>query len=122
MQFFPDVDYLLLVLRGALALLAPGGHLFVGDVRDLRLIEAFHCWVQAARLPDRTPVADLRRLVDQQIAQEEELLLHPALFETIAPAEQVCLLAKSSPHRNELTRFRASQNWIAPFLRSRRRF
>ncbi|MGC4986805.1 amino acid adenylation domain-containing protein [Streptomyces sp. DT193] len=113
-QYFPDVDYLLRVLRGALALLAPGGHLFVGDVRDLRLIEAFHCWVQAARLPDRTPVADLRRLVDQQIAQEEELLLHPALFETIAPAERVCLLAKSSPHRNELTRFRYDVIITAP--------
>ncbi|MFI6875979.1 amino acid adenylation domain-containing protein [Streptomyces sp. NPDC050400] len=113
-QYFPDVDYLLRVLRGALALLAPGGHLFVGDVRDLRLVEAFHCWVQAARLPDATPVADLRRLVDQQIAQEEELLLHPALFETVAPAERVTLLAKSSPHRNELTRFRYDVIIAAP--------
>ncbi|WP_372352805.1 class I SAM-dependent methyltransferase [Streptomyces sp. KL116D] len=112
-QYF-DVDYLLRVLRGALALLAPGGHLFVGDVRDLRLVEAFHCWVQAARLPDATPAADLRRLVDQQIAQEEELLLHPALFETIAPAERVTLLAKSSPHRNELTRFRYDVVITAP--------
>ncbi|NEB76737.1 amino acid adenylation domain-containing protein, partial [Streptomyces sp. SID14478] len=113
-QYFPDVDYLLRVLRGALALLAPGGHLFLGDVRDLRLIEAFHCSVQAARLPDLTPVADLRRLVDQQIAQEEELLIHPALFETVAPAERVRLLAKSSPHRNELTRFRYDVIITAP--------
>ncbi|RII13391.1 Chondramide synthase cmdD [Streptomyces sp. YIM 130001] len=113
-QYFPDVDYLQRVLRGALALLAPGGHLYVGDVRDLRLIEAFHCSVQAARLPDRTPAADLRRLVDQQIAHEEELLIHPALFETVAPSSQVCLLAKSSPHRNELTRFRYDVIIAAP--------
>ncbi|WPP34309.1 non-ribosomal peptide synthetase [Streptomyces sp. CL7] len=113
-QYFPDVDYLLRVLRAALAHLAPGGHLFVGDVRDLRLVEAFHCSVQAARLPEHTPAADLRRLVDQQIAQEEELLVHPALFETLAPAARVRLLAKSSPHRNELTRFRYDAVITAP--------
>lgn len=113
-QYFPDVSYLLRVLRAALDLLAPGGHLFVGDVRDLRLTEAFHCSVQAARLPDHTPAADLRRLVDQQVAHEEELLIHPALFETVAPADQVRLLAKSSPHRNELTRFRYDAVITAP--------
>ncbi|MEU7551548.1 amino acid adenylation domain-containing protein [Streptomyces sp. NPDC044571] len=113
-QYFPDVDYLLRVLRGALALLAPGGHLFVGDVRDIRLLEAFHVSVQARRLPDHTPVAVLRGLVDQRTSGEEELLVHPSLFEELAPSERVCLLAKSSPHRNELTRFRYDVVIAAP--------
>ncbi|MFF8393054.1 amino acid adenylation domain-containing protein [Streptomyces sp. NPDC016172] len=113
-QYFPDVEYLLRVLRGALALLAPGGHLFVGDVRDIRLLEAFHVSVQARRLPDHTPVGVLRGLVDQRTAHEEELLVHPALFERLAPTERVCLLAKSSPHRNELTRFRYDVIVTAP--------
>lgn len=105
-QYFPDADHLVGVLRKAMRLLRPGGNLFVGDVRDLRTIEAFHCSVLLDRLPPGTPVEVLRRLVDRQVAREEELVVHPALFEQIAGPGRSAILAKSSPHRNELTRFR----------------
>ena len=36
-QYFPSTDYLLQVLAAAMRLLAPGGTIFVGDVRNLRL-------------------------------------------------------------------------------------
>ncbi|WP_053711125.1 non-ribosomal peptide synthetase [Streptomyces sp. NRRL B-3648] len=106
-QYFPDADYLVRVIRGALSLLAPGGRLFLGDVRDLRLLDALHTSVLLHRLPPDTPVRTLRRLVARQAAREEELLVHPALFEAVAgPGATVGVLAKTSPYRNELTRFR----------------
>ncbi len=49
----------------------------------------------------------LRRLVARQTAREEELLVHPALFQAVAGTDaDVTVLAKTSPYRNELTRFR----------------
>ena len=39
-QYFPSMHYLLRVLDGALALLEPGGALFLGDVRSLPLLPA----------------------------------------------------------------------------------
>ncbi|MCP4659862.1 MAG: amino acid adenylation domain-containing protein, partial [bacterium] len=39
-QYFPSIDYLLKVLRGAVEATAPGGSIFVGDVRSLPLLEA----------------------------------------------------------------------------------
>jgi 2-polyprenyl-3-methyl-5-hydroxy-6-metoxy-1,4-benzoquinol methylase len=41
-QYLPSVDYLVRVLEGAVRRTAPGGIVFVGDVRSLPLIEAFH--------------------------------------------------------------------------------
>ncbi|HEX5120938.1 MAG TPA: amino acid adenylation domain-containing protein [Pseudonocardiaceae bacterium] len=105
-QYLPDVDYLVDVLRGAMAVLRPGGHLFVGDVRSLPLLPALHCSILADRLSPGTPVATLRRRMSRQLAAEEELAVHPALFPAVAVDADVALLAKSSPHRNELTRFR----------------
>ncbi|MGH9761035.1 MAG: AMP-binding protein, partial [Blastocatellia bacterium] len=34
-QYFPSIEYLLSVLEGAVNLVRPGGHIFVGDVRSL---------------------------------------------------------------------------------------
>ena len=47
-QYFPGAAYLERVLRGAVAAVRPGGHLFVGDVRSLSLWEAFHTSVEVA--------------------------------------------------------------------------
>ncbi|HET6319557.1 MAG TPA: amino acid adenylation domain-containing protein, partial [Chloroflexota bacterium] len=41
-QYFPDVDYLLAVLAEATRVTRRGGHIFVGDVRSLPLLEAYH--------------------------------------------------------------------------------
>jgi 2-polyprenyl-3-methyl-5-hydroxy-6-metoxy-1,4-benzoquinol methylase len=50
-QYFPSIDYLLEVLEGAVALVAPGGRIFVGDVRSLPLLESFHASVEIAQAP-----------------------------------------------------------------------
>ena len=85
-QYFPDVDYLLRVLEGAAAALRPGGRIFVGDVRSLPLAGAFHASVELARAPEGLPAEQLRARVRRGMAEEQELLLDPALFEARAGA------------------------------------
>jgi amino acid adenylation domain-containing protein len=47
-QYFPSMAYLVKVLEGAVAATAPGGRVHVGDVRNLRLLEACHASVDPA--------------------------------------------------------------------------
>src|SRR5262249_26725685 len=45
-QYFPDLDYFLRVLEGALNAVKPGGFVYLGDLRNYRLLAAFHASVQ----------------------------------------------------------------------------
>jgi amino acid adenylation domain-containing protein len=109
-QYFPGVDYLVKVLAGAVAAVAPGGSVFVGDVRSLPLLEALHASVQLHRASGSLPVAELVRRVGRRAADEEELVIDPALFLALArrlPAvRRVQVLLKRGRGANELTRFR----------------
>ncbi|MFC4857848.1 amino acid adenylation domain-containing protein [Actinophytocola glycyrrhizae] len=109
-QYFPSVDYLLRVLDGIVGLVAPGGHVFVGDVRHLGLVEAFHVSVQRYRAADTDSVTDLRTRVAQRIGDENELLVDPALFLAL-PARLptvagVDVLLQRGRYGTEMERFR----------------
>ncbi|MGC5665051.1 amino acid adenylation domain-containing protein [Micromonospora sp. WMMD723] len=108
-QYFPHVDYLVDVLEGALRLLAPGGAVFIGDVRNLRLLDALTVGVQAARLGSTDP-AELRDAVAQAIRLEKELLIDPdfftALRSRLPELGDVSVRLKRGRHDTELTKFR----------------
>ncbi len=109
-QYFPGVDYLVRVLAGAIGAVRPGGAVFVGDVRDLTLLETFYASVELHRAAGSLPAAELARRVRRRTADEEELVIAPALFHALArrlPAvRRVQVLLKRGSHANELTRFR----------------
>ncbi|HYH79832.1 MAG TPA: condensation domain-containing protein, partial [Longimicrobium sp.] len=109
-QYFPDVDYLLRVLEGAAAALRPGGRIFVGDVRSLRLLGAFHASVELARAPEDLSIDRLRERVRRAMAEEQELLVEPGLFEALRKRMprlgRVEVQVKRGEHDNEVTRFR----------------
>ncbi|MFJ6727837.1 amino acid adenylation domain-containing protein [Streptomyces sp. NPDC091281] len=103
-QYFPSLDHLHQVIRGALGLLAPGGSLFLGDIRDLRQARVFQAGIQVARAgADAAPDA-LRRAVERGLALEKELLVDPDWFTTLGVG--VDLRTKAGRHHNELTRYR----------------
>jgi amino acid adenylation domain-containing protein len=109
-QLFPSVSYLLEVLDGAVELIRPGGFLFVGDNRNLRLGGMLHTSIQVFQAPASVPGADLPGRIAQSLAQEEQLLLDPELFRAL-PARlprvsSVTVQIKRGRHHNELTRFR----------------
>ncbi len=109
-QYFPDVDYLLRVLDGAVSALAPGGTVFLGDLRSLPHLEAFHASVEAAQAPDDLPAAAFRERVRGRVVREKELLLDPELFRALPRRlpriSSVEVRLKRGRHRNEMTRFR----------------
>ncbi|MFF7166811.1 amino acid adenylation domain-containing protein, partial [Streptomyces sp. NPDC008086] len=109
-QYFPSGEYLLRVLRGASELLAPGGAVFVGDVRHRSLLPTLHTAVQVARGgPDAEP-AQVRHAIAQDLLKETELCLDPGFF--AAAAQHIPGLTeaetylKHGTHHNELTRHR----------------
>jgi amino acid adenylation domain-containing protein len=109
-QYFPSADYLVRVIEGAVRAVAPGGHVFVGDVRSLPLIEAFHAGVELRRAAAGLPTADLRARVRRAVEQDPELVIAPEFFTAVAASlPEVCgadVMLKRGRHHNELTRFR----------------
>ena len=109
-QYFPSVDYLLDVLDTSLRLLAPGGSIFLGDIRSLPQLEAFHASVVLANAEGDLPLAEVRGRVEQALAQESELIVDPAFFDAFrtrfprVTGTEVRL--KHGRARNELIRFR----------------
>jgi amino acid adenylation domain-containing protein len=109
-QYFPSVDYLLRVLALAVDRLRDGGAVFVGDVRHLGLLPAFHLSVERSRSGPEATGEQLDRRVRRHLLQEQELALDPAFFPALAGAlprlERAEVLLKRGRGGNELTRFR----------------
>ena len=109
-QYFPSVDYLVRVLEGALKVVRPGGSLFLGDLRSLRLLDAFHTSVQLHDARSSSSVNELRQRAQKEAAQEKELVLDPGLFAAIKShlpqINRVEIQLKRGRYRNELTKFR----------------
>ncbi|TMR02633.1 amino acid adenylation domain-containing protein [Actinomadura soli] len=99
-QYFPGAAYLQDVIAKAMRLLAPGGALFIGDVRDLRTVRALHAAIQHGR-----GGGDLDA-VERAVRMEKELLLDPAFFAALDGPARVDVLIKRGTHHNELTRHR----------------
>jgi amino acid adenylation domain-containing protein len=109
-QYFPSADYLLSVIDTGIAALRDGGAFYLGDIRNLVQLEAFHTSIQLFQAPDDLPVTSLRERVQRAIAQEQELVLHPEFFTSLPRRNprvtSVEILVKNGRSDNELTRFR----------------
>src|SRR5205085_8960940 len=109
-QYFPSVDYLKQVVEGAAGVVAPGGAISLGDVRNLDLLEAAHSSFQLYKSPSSLPVLQLKQRIQRQITMEKELLLAPRFFialKSVLPKiSRVHIEVKRGCYKNELTRFR----------------
>ncbi|MFB8759377.1 amino acid adenylation domain-containing protein [Streptomyces nigra] len=82
-QYFPTARYLDDVLRQAWQLLAPGGRIVVGDVRDATLLHAFHLSVYLYRNPEANDLRGLLDSVEEAVENENELCLAPDWFHAL---------------------------------------
>ncbi len=109
-RYFPSLEYLLSVLDGAVKVLSNGGFLFIGDVRSLPLLEAFHASVQLHRSSAVTTKRQLQELVQKRLFHEEELVIDPSFFLALKhhfrQISHVEIKGKHGYYNNELTRFR----------------
>ena len=109
-QYFPSIDYLLRVLERAVKAVAPGGIVFVGDVRSLPLLKAIHASVQLYQAEEELSIEQLRQRVNTQMAQETELVIDPEFFQALKQhlpeIASVQIRLQRGEYHNELTSFR----------------
>jgi amino acid adenylation domain-containing protein len=109
-QYFPNADYLLRVLERAVKAVKNKGFVFVGDVRNLQLLKAFHASVELYRAPSNLPAASLQQRIQQRLDDEEELCVDPAFFDAIKQrlpnVSRVEIQLKRGRYHNEMSRFR----------------
>ena len=108
-QYFPDLPYLERVLTGAWRRLRPGGRIFLGDVRDVTTLEAFHLSVLRARAGDGHDLAGIAGEVAQKVDAENELCVAPGWFGELAgrlPGTVAIPEVKRGRADTEMNRFR----------------
>jgi amino acid adenylation domain-containing protein len=109
-QYFPSVDYLLRVIEGAVRVVRQGGSIYIGDVRHLGLLEAFHVSVESCRTTPSLALKQFHERVNRRLAQEQELAINPEFFFALRGGlpliTGVELFLKRGCHENEFSRFR----------------
>lgn len=109
-QYFPSAEYLEAVIATAVDALVDGGRFFIGDVRSLPLLEAFHADSVLVRVRDDYLAEDAQRRVRRGIASETELVLDPGFFFALRVAipriAGVRIWPKRGVHANEFSQFR----------------
>jgi amino acid adenylation domain-containing protein len=110
LQYFPGAAYLRGVIEQALARLAPGGALFLGDLRNLAIAETLYTEIEVADPEPGLTAGKLRERTRQRTAYERELLLAPEYFSALRaeiPAiTRIDMTLKRGDVHNELTRYR----------------
>ncbi|WP_280254218.1 class I SAM-dependent methyltransferase [Nocardia abscessus] len=108
-QCFPDERYLTAVLDDALDVVAPGGTVVVGDIRNLANAQDFAHWLEQARTPG-LDADELARRAAARLDTDEELLCDPRVFAHIARRHprsvRIACYAKPMRADTELTRYR----------------
>ncbi|MBE9228059.1 amino acid adenylation domain-containing protein, partial [Phormidium sp. LEGE 05292] len=109
-QYFPSVDYLMQVIDRTIQTIVPGGVLFIGDVRNLPLLTAFHTWVQFCQADAAMEKSQLQQLVNRSQFAEPELAIDPKLFyalrDRFPQIQQVQIRLSRGRNQNEMTQFR----------------
>ena len=109
-QYFPATDYLFQVLQATEQRLAPGGSIFLGDLRHFQLLPTYFASVRLNSLPDWLGPNEARELIDGDCRREDELAVDPAflmdLVRDLDRVRQVEIHLKAGDAGNELMSFR----------------
>jgi len=109
-QYFPDVNYFLDVLQHAVRMTRDGGVVFIGDVRNFKLLEVFHAVIQLGVSPAGLSATELLDNIQRYATVERELLIDPLLFYKFASGceriTHVRIMPKNGCAQNELIDFR----------------
>src|SRR5262249_5732830 len=109
-QYFPSLQYLQEVIEGALGTMAETGHIFIGDVRNYKLLDAFQLSVQLHQAADDLPLAQLASRVAYRVRSEQELAIDPAWFLALQQRnpriKHLRILPRQDQHQTEMSAFR----------------
>lgn len=109
-QYFPSVDYLLDVLTQCIDIAKPDAAIYIGDIRSLPLLDAYHASVELYKAPTEMSRREFKDRVARAREREEELVVDEQFFLKLQlqfpQITDVQVHLKSSSYHNELTKFR----------------
>jgi amino acid adenylation domain-containing protein len=109
-QYFPSQSYLLQVLEKAIQAVTPGGTVWVGDVRSLPLLTAFHTWMKLNQADPGMTQKQLQQEIERSRFEEPELAIDPGFFyqlcDRFPQIQQVKVHLTRGRNQNEMTQFR----------------
>ncbi|KAK8011006.1 hypothetical protein PG990_009971 [Apiospora arundinis] len=109
-QYFPSLKYFLSVIEWAVRAVAGKGRVYLGDLRNLTLLETFHADVIASRADRPVPAAELAERAEHAARLEKELVVSPELFAnlpTLLPRiKRVDVTFRNGRYANEMSRYR----------------
>lgn len=109
-QYFPSAEYLRRVIMAAVRAVTPRGTVFIGDVRNLALLELFSLSVELAHAQEELTVEALRDRVARRLLLENELAVAPEFFHALRTdlpeIHRIEVLPKRGRHVNELSTYR----------------
>jgi polyketide synthase 12 len=108
-QYFPNIEYLTSVLEWATRAV-DRGRVFLGDLRNLALLDVFHADVIHFRGNGELTADELTRRVKRAVRADRELVVSPDFFAnlpTLFPQiTRVDITLRDGSHVNEMTRYR----------------
>ena len=109
-QYFPSASYLSQVLENAMRLLLPGGHIFLGDIRNFDLLGCMYASVGISRATNQLTLNELRGKVKFMAENERELAISPAWFSSLFRQSdnigEIVVQLKRGRITNEINQFR----------------
>ncbi|MFJ8822759.1 AMP-binding protein [Streptomyces sp. NPDC102467] len=109
-QYFPSGEYLKRVLLRAVEHLAPGGTVFVGDVRNLELLECFHAAISMRGIETGPGSTEHAAAMKRSMEMEQELLVSHDFFsaftDEIGAISAHRVMLKELDAKNELSLYR----------------
>ncbi|GAA1983371.1 amino acid adenylation domain-containing protein [Catenulispora subtropica] len=109
-QYFPSLAYLHRFLDQALSVLRPGGHIFLGDLRNSALLEAFLSLREQRRHGAHAAHEDVAAAVGRALGTDSELSVDPLFFSELLNQDDRVSAVEVAPRRgtavNEMALFR----------------
>ncbi|KAF3406729.1 Narbonolide/10-deoxymethynolide synthase PikA1, modules 1 and 2 [Talaromyces pinophilus] len=108
-QYFPSIDYLVLFLEWAVQAVGKG-RIYLGDVRNLALLNVFHGDILHSRIKGQIPAVDLASRAAEAAKADRELVLSPDFFASLANVfpriSHVDITLRDGDYDNEMTLYR----------------
>jgi reducing polyketide synthase SwnK len=108
-QYFPSIHYLVTVLEWATKII-DNGRIYLGDMRDLRLLDIFHADLIDYRCNGQVSTEQLARRASHSMESEHELVVSPDFFANlpslIPRIHRVDIALRDGSFINEMTRYR----------------
>ncbi|MGB8690927.1 MAG: amino acid adenylation domain-containing protein [Microcoleus sp.] len=111
-ELFPSINYLSDVLKKAILAVKKEGIIFIGDIRNFSLLEAFYAKLELDKASDLLSIKELQQYIFDSMGKEDQLLLSPDFFIALKqhfPSishVQIQLKRDRYHNHNEISKFR----------------